>query len=131
MSALIPFLALDQTCGQVQAWVNRQLTYAGFRVAQTFDLQVARLAHPDCPCPHHGTGNCDCQMLVLLIYQKKGNPVTLVLHGQDGRTWLSLVNPTGQRANPHLEATIRRILTPRLPHALPNTEAAYEARPTV
>src|SRR5574342_1209243 len=99
MSALIPFLALDQTCEQVQALVNAKLTSAGFHVVETFDLQVARLAHPDCPCPHHGTDDCNCQMVVLLIYQKKDDPVTLVIHGQDGRTWLSVANPTGQRTN--------------------------------
>ena len=128
MSALMPFLALDQTCEQVQAWVNEKLTGAGFRVVQTFDLQVARLAHPDCPCPHHGTADCNCQMIVLLIYQKKSDPVTLVIHGQDGRTWLSLAGPMGQRANQHLEAAIRHTLIPRRPNPLSSIEVAYEAR---
>lgn len=131
MSALVPFLALDQTCDQVQAWVKGQLTGAGFRVVQTFDLHVARLAHSEYPCPHHRTADCNCQMIVLLIYQKKSDPVTLVIHGQDGRTWLSLVNPTGQRSNQHLETAIRRALIARLPNALPPIEAAYEARSTV
>ena len=131
MSALLPFLALDQTCEQVQVWVNQQLTDAGFRVVQTFDLQVARLAHPDCPCPHHGTNNCNCQMVVLLVYQKRGDPVTLVIHGQDNRSWLSLANPTGQRSNQHLEMLVRRVLTPRMPHALLATEAGYEAQSTL
>ena len=69
MSALIPFLTLDQTCEQVLVWINGKLTDAGFRVVQTFDLHVARLAHPDCPCPHHGTADCDCQMVILLVYR--------------------------------------------------------------
>ena len=131
MSALMPFVALDQTCAQVQAWVNQQLTGDGFRVAQTFDLQVARLAHSDCPCPHHGTENCDCQMIVLIIYQKENDPVTLVIHGQDGRTWLSLANPTGQRTNQHLETAIRRALTSRPTNALQPVEVAYETHATV
>ncbi len=131
MSALMPFLALDQTSDQVQTWVIEQLTSAGFRVAQTFDLQVARLAHSDCPCPRHGTENCNCQMIVLMIYQKENDPVTLIIHGQDGRTWLSLANPTGQRANQHLEAAIRRALIPRLPNALQPVEVAYETHATV
>ncbi|MDP1715699.1 MAG: hypothetical protein Q8L41_13230 [Anaerolineales bacterium] len=126
MSALIPFLTLDQTCEQVQAWVNEKLTGAGFRVVQTFDLQVARLAHSDCPCPNHGTANCNCQMIVLLIYQKKEHPVTLVIHGQDDRTWLSLVSPAGGRANPHAEAAIRRALRQQFPNMLAPVEAAYE-----
>ena len=131
MSALLPFLALDQTCEQVQVLVNQQLTDAGFRVVQTFDLHVARLAHSDCPCPHHGTDDCNCQMVVLLVYQKKGDPVTLVIHGQDDRTWLSLANPTGQNTNHHLEMLVRRTLTPHIPHALEPSEATYETQSTV
>ena len=131
MSALLPFSALDQTCEQVQVWANQRLTDAGFRVVQTFDLHVARQAHSDCPCPHHGTDDCNCQMVVLLIYQKKGDPVTLVIHGQDGRTWLSVANPTGQRTNQHLEVLVRRALTPRIPNVLPPAEATYEAHSTV
>src|SRR5512138_1147796 len=84
MSTLIPFLVLDQTCDQVQNSVNQLLAGAGFRVVRTFDLQVARLAHPDCPCPHHGTNECNCQMVVLLVYSKQEYPATLVIHGQDG-----------------------------------------------
>lgn len=130
MSTLMPFLALDQTCEQVQAWVNGQLTGAGFRVVQTFDLQAARLAHPDCPCPHHGTEACNCQMVVLLIYWKHESPATLVLHGQDGRTWLSLANPATRGPGHKLGAAIRRALIPR-PIDLPTPiEMPHEVRPT-
>ncbi len=131
MSALLPFLALDQTCERVQARVIEQLTEAGFRVKQTFDLQIARLTHPDCPCPHHGTDQCDCQMVVLLVYRKREAPATLVIHGQDERTWLSLASATGRHANQQLEAVLRRALTAYLPAALSPTEMAHEARPTV
>jgi hypothetical protein len=131
MSVLIPFLVLDQSCEEVQAWARRQLTGAGFRVVTTFDLHVARMAHPDCPCPHHGTDECNCQMIVLLIYHKKGNPVTLIIHGQDGRTWLSLANPAGQRINQHMETAIRRALTPQFSSALSSVGVAYEDRSTI
>lgn len=131
MIALIPFLALDQTCKQVQAWVGRQLTAADFRVSQTFDLQVARLAHPECPCPHHGTEDCNCQMIVLLVYRRREEPATLVIHGQDGRTWLTLADPVGRRANQPLETAIRRVLMPHRPKTPVPIEANHEARPTV
>ena len=131
MSALMPFLVLDQTCDQVLAWVNGQLTSASFRVVRTFDLQVARLAHPDCPCPHHETNDCNCQMVVLLVYRKQDDPATLVIHGQDGRSWVSLAGPLGKRANQHLETAIRRALIPQLANVPSSIEVAYEARPTV
>lgn len=131
MSALIPFLALDQNWEQVQEWVNQQLASVHLRAVQTFDLRVARLAHPDCHCPHHGTANCNCQMIVLLVYQKKEEPVTLVIHGQDGRTWLSFASPMGQRPNQHLEIAIRRALVPGLSNASSLVEVPYETHATV
>ena len=130
-TTLMHFLVLDQACDQVLAWVNGQLTSAGFRVVQTFDLQVARLAHPDCPCPHHGTNDCNCQMVVLLVYGKGDDPATLVIHGQDGRSWVSLAGPVGKRTNQHLEAAIRRTLIPHLSNVPSSIEAAYEVRSTV
>lgn len=132
MSALIPFLTLDQPCQTAKDWVEQQLASTDFRVVQTFDLHVARLAHPDCTCPNHGTEDCNCQMIVLLVYRKQGNPATLVIHGQEGKTWLSLTIPEGRRANRRFESVIRRALRPNYSIASPSNEAAYEKnRPTV
>ena len=130
MSTLMPFLVLDQSCEQVLTWVKEQLTSTGFRVVQTFDLQVARLAHPDCPCPHHGTDDCSCQMVVLLVYGKQEDPATLVIHGHDGRSWVSLAGPMGKRFNQHLEVVVRRALIPHISNLPSSIEVAYEARPT-
>lgn len=115
MSTLLPFLALDQNCEQVQAWVSGKLISAGFRVMRTFDLHLARLAHPDCPCPHHGTDQCNCQMVILLVYGKQQEPATLVIHGQDGRTWLSLATPVETRSYQRLDSSVRNALIPRVP----------------
>jgi hypothetical protein len=131
MSTLIPFLVLDQACDQVLTWVKQQLASAGLRVVQTFDLQVARLAHPDCPCPHHGTEDCNCQMVVLLVYGKQEDPATLIIHGQDGRSWVSLAGPMGKRFNQHLEVVVRRALIPHLSNMPSSIEVAYEAQPTI
>jgi hypothetical protein len=64
----------------------------GFRVEQTFDLHAARMAQVDCPCPYHGTIDCTCQMIVLLVFGQVTQPVTIVLHGHDDQTSLSLVD---------------------------------------
>jgi hypothetical protein len=111
MSSLLPFLTLDQPCDKVLTWVGERLTGTNFRFVETFDLQTARLAQSDCPCPHHETEHCTCQLIILLVYQKKeNNPATLVIHGQDDKTWLSLVDPIGSRNNRNLEAKLRHIL---------------------
>lgn len=125
MSALLPFLTLDQTCEQVQAWVRGKLTDAGFRVVPTFDLQIARLAHPDCPCPHHGTDACSCQMVILLIYGKQEDPATLVIHGQDGKTWISLATPMETRSRQNLESSVRHMLIHSHSDSFSSAEPTY------
>ena len=123
MSALLPFLSLDQTCDKSQVWAVQELANAGLHVVQTFDLNVARLAHPDCTCPNHGTADCNCQMVVLLVYQKKGDPATLVIHGQEGKSWLSIAYPDGKRVSQRFETTIRRALRSGQPATLSLAEA--------
>jgi hypothetical protein len=110
MSDSNPFLILDQPCDTAVAWVVRQVNGAGLQVLRTFDLRVARFVQPECPCPHHGTDQCDCRYVVLLIYGSNVQPVSLVAHSHDGKTWISLVDTPQQRADPHLETTIRQTL---------------------
>jgi len=129
MSTLLPFLALCQSHGQAEAWVKEKLTNAGFRVVPTFDLHVARSAHPDCPCPHHGTDECNCQLVVLLVYGKQADPATLVVHGQDGKTWVSLATPIEARSRQNLESSIRHILIQRNTDSLPPAKPPYGTQP--
>lgn len=131
MSSLLPFLVLEKTCDQTLSWINEQLSRAGLRTVQTFDLQVARLAHPECTCPHHGEAECNCQMVVLLVYRKKEDPATLIIHGQENKSWISLAAPVDRHNNQQLEIAIRHVLTPPLPDVPPSAEATYEVRPTV
>lgn len=126
MSTLIPFLALEQPGEIVQAWVTQQLTAAGFRLVQTFDLQVARLAHEGCECPHHGTNACDCQLVVLLVYYKQEEPSTLVIHSRDHSTWISIAGPAAERADMRPEHAIERTILGRLPRIPAPAEAGCE-----
>lgn len=126
MSALLPFLALDQTCQQVDVWVREKLTQAGLRVVPTFDLKIARLAHPDCACPYHGTDACSCQLVILLVYGKQESPATLVIHGQDGKSWISFATPLETRSRQSLESFVRHTLIPRFSDPSP-VGPAYDA----
>ena len=105
-----PFLSIHYPCDQALAWTKEQLSRVGLRPVQTFDLHTARAAYHDCSCPNHETERCDCQMVVLLVYGDLIEPVTLILHGNDGKTWLSfgdyLIRPTDEC----VRSTIEHIL---------------------
>ena len=76
--------------------VNRmvdRLTEDGMQVIRSFDLQTARTAHVDCECPHHGKDECDCQLVVMLVYDERGTLLTLLAHGKDNKTHFALVDP--------------------------------------
>ena len=88
-------------------WLEQRLANAGLRLLRTFDLQDARLATAGCACPHHGTTDCDCQMVVVLVYAEACPPVTLVIHGNSGQSWVSLLDRPDQRADPSTIAAIQ------------------------
>jgi len=128
MSTLLPFLVIENTCTQALTLVNEKLTDAGFRTVQTFDLQIARLAHLGCQCPHHGTSDCNCQMVILLVYGKQEDPATLIIHSQDEKTGVSHSGPMGDHATQNLGSAIRRILVSQISHASAPMELTYEPR---
>jgi hypothetical protein len=49
-------------------------------------------------------------MIILLIYGKVAEPATLILHGNDGKTWVSFADTAMQRADAHLIRNIRQVL---------------------
>jgi hypothetical protein len=110
---LSPFQTIDLPCDKAMQWCKEQITRIGLRSVQTFDLQAARLAAHDCPCPNHGCEDCDCQMVVLLVYGSTPEPVTLILHGNGGQTWLSFADSLRQDGDPTLLASIRKALDVR------------------
>ena len=105
-----PFLSINHPCDKTLQWAKTQLAQADLRAVQTFDLHAARVGLHDCPCPNHATDECDCQMVVLLVYGKDAEPATLILHGNNGQTWLSIVDNPLQRADTKLITAIRQTL---------------------
>lgn len=113
MNSLTPFLSVDRPCSEVFPWLKKRLSRAGLRVMQTFDLCLTspvKLGY--CSCPHHGMDQCDCQMIVLLVYGKWAVPATLILHGHNDRTWLSLVKNVQQPVAPGMQLAIEQALQP-------------------
>ena len=77
----------------------RRMRRRGFAVSQTFDLQRARQLLQDDreePCPYHGTTPCTCQYLVLQVGGRCGSPSTVVVHGHDWTTEITLLPAAGE-----------------------------------
>jgi hypothetical protein len=49
-------------------------------------------------------------MIVLLVYGEAPEPATLILHGNNGQTWMSIADSASQRGDPKLITRIRRVL---------------------
>ena len=105
------FLIVDLPCDMALQAAKKKLSQSGLRALQTFDLHTARLTQQDCPCPHHGTSQCNCQMVVLLVYQGEHPPATLVIHGNDDTSWFYLINMPQQPIGQHLEKNIQEALS--------------------
>jgi len=103
------FMAVPQSCNDAVAWITGKLMQAGLAVHRTFDLQSALQDHPQCPCPIHGADQCDCQMVVLMVYQQDQKPVAITAHGYNHQTWFSFVDTPQQCADPYLERVIRSL----------------------
>jgi hypothetical protein len=110
-----PFLSVNRPCNVAMQWVKEKIVQAGLRPVQTFDLHTARLALHDCPCPNHGMADCDCQMVILLVYGNTPEPITLILHGNDGQTWLSFADGLRQGFDSKLLTAIRQALDTNAP----------------
>jgi len=104
--------SFEQDCDQFAVDVAQQLNGSGLQVVRSFDLQVARAAHPGYACPHHGTTACTCQLIVLLVYNRQGLSTTLMIHGSDGRSWIFLVDRPEQRVDVGQKLTVLRTLKP-------------------
>lgn len=110
MNPVNQLLTIAYSCDQAVRWATGALENVGLQVVNSFDLQLARAASSPCTCPRHGTTDCDCQMVVLLVYGASGGPATLIAHGHDGQTWLSLIETPEQRPLPHLKKSIEQAL---------------------
>jgi hypothetical protein len=110
MDILSPFLSIDSACDRALQMTKTRLSQAGLTAVQTFNLHTARLAFHDCSCPNHGTAACDCQLIVLLVYGEVVEPATLILHGNAGKTWISIPDNTLHLIDAKLVADIRQAL---------------------
>jgi hypothetical protein len=109
-----PFLVLKKDCSQAVQWISDLLNQSGLQVMQTFELNTAQFDGGLCSCPHHGTEQCDCRMVVLLVYDNGFPPASVIAHGHDGQTWFMLVDSPRQSIHTDLETAIQDALAPHV-----------------
>ena len=106
--------------------VTAALTRRDFSVVRSFDLRSALAAHTNCECPHHGTAQCTCQFVVLLVYgdpstepalslskgsgQDAAQPVVLTVHCRDNRTQAQVVHDANMIPDPRLAEQVMAAL---------------------
>jgi hypothetical protein len=110
-----PFLSVNKPCDESLQWTKQKLMDAELRIVQTFDLHKARADSHNCQCPNHGTEECDCQMVILLVYGKGAEPVTLILHGNGGQTWFSFADDPLHIDHTKLVSAIQQMLEFKAP----------------
>jgi hypothetical protein len=111
MTTTSHFMNLNKPCDEAAAWAMHTLKQHGLQSLKTFDLHASHIGYADCPCPHHGTEQCNCQMVVLLVYQGNQPPASLVLHGSDETSWFYLVNTPHQPNEQSLDEIIKEMLS--------------------
>jgi hypothetical protein len=107
---LTPILSVPNTYNATAELLNKRLSQNGSKVLQTFKLQDALFGCEGCQCPNHGTAKCDCDMVVLLFYASELEPITLILHGYDGQTWISLTDQASQKSSERIALAIQQAL---------------------
>ena len=97
------------------------LTRRGLQVVRSFDLRTAREAHSDCACPYHGTAECTCQYVVLLVYDASGGLAVLTLHGRDAQSRAQIVRDAYNRP----EASLVELILAALLEAAVELQAVH------
>jgi hypothetical protein len=92
------------------ATVTELLAREGLAAVRSFDLRSLDLPPGLCSCPHHGTPECNCEYIVLLVYGAPREPVSVTLHGRDGRTDAQLVRDANRRPDAALARAVEEAL---------------------
>ena len=106
-----PLRVVDLRCSTFVEPLKKAFSDAGLWSFQSFDLQSTRALHEGCTCEYHGTSQCTCELVVLLVYRALGDPITLVLDGRDEKTYIFIVDDKGPSVRPATREMIERIIS--------------------
>lgn len=92
-----PLAIIEIQCSFLRTPLTNALEKAGLWVLQSFDLKSSQALQENCSCASHITHECTCELVVLLVYPKVGNPATLVLDGREGITYIFITDETNNQ----------------------------------
>ncbi len=107
MSSILPFECDGE--GAAAAF-TQALDRRGCLVVRSFDLRAALATHMDCECPYHGTAQCTCQFLVLLVYGQSGAPIAVTAHSRGAQTRMQVGQDANSQPDPRLVELIMAAL---------------------
>ena len=114
---------------QAAATITELLAREGLAAVRSFDLRSLDLPPGLCSCPHHGTPECTCEYIVLLVYGAPREPVSVTLHGRDGRTDAQLVRDANRRPDAALARAVEETLRAAAARFASGSQPGAEARP--
>ncbi len=94
-------VSVSRSCRETVAWLEQRLWEDGLEVTQILDASRARLAME----------GCDCETIVLVVHGRSRFPGSLILHGSNGHTWVSLAERAEGNADPSMVSLIQHALT--------------------
>lgn len=109
MSVSTLILRLNLSCTQAAAWVIERLSRVNLNVTQTFNLQWL----PSGDNPKGGRTDQDAiaggQVIIFLVRQGSAW-ATLLLHGEETQTWISISKPLTSQESANLATLIQSTL---------------------
>lgn len=95
-----PLMVLNQECNCTVTQATNFLNSAGYSVVKSFDLISAA----------SNQAICNCQMVVLLVYEHDGPPTTLIFDGAELHTSIFLENGPERSSRSRLISFLSKII---------------------
>lgn len=93
MNFLTPFLSLDLSANQAREMILGRLKRLGVNPIQTFDFQISCKDSTDVFHSPVDPSDCESHIMVFLVLDEEGIPLTLSIYSTGNRSYFSVVQP--------------------------------------
>ncbi|GIV67063.1 MAG: hypothetical protein KatS3mg047_1456 [Bellilinea sp.] len=110
MNFLTPFLSLDLSANQAREMILGRLKRLGVNPIQTFDFQISCKNSTDVFHSPVDPSNCESHIMVFLVLDEEGIPLTLSIYSTGNRSYFSVAQPNDSPNSHQLFLLIQQIL---------------------